>query len=297
MNSSFILINEAMAPIRKNMALLETLLSMISTADQDHGDQSPSFHINIHAGIELPDHEIAYTTLKGFAELTEDHNLCIYMNPELSENGFMLLSTQNVVPDCYDNSIFVDLSNQLCNFFNQEVQQLNDQAQKALKLLLQHKINGTAIRTFNPEQLQILQKIAELDSFMLDDKRDWFYFSEVTIDNAYKDMKKGLELLVLNEDIKDALKQLLDANNMEFCDLPILVVLYPLLVKSEENNELVQACLSHLIGNNLINEPFIAGVQLEAGAFNSEMNTYTLLPHMKAVKELLIDIEADLTKV
>lgn len=84
---------------------------------------------------------------------------------------------------------------------------------------------------------------------------------------------------------------------MEFCDLPILVVLYPLLVKSEENNELVQACLSHLIGNNLINEPFIAGVQLEAGAFNSEMNTYTLLPHMKAVKELLIDIEADLTKV
>ena len=33
MNSSFILINEAMAPIRKNMALLETLLSMISTAD------------------------------------------------------------------------------------------------------------------------------------------------------------------------------------------------------------------------------------------------------------------------
>ena len=90
MNSSFILINEAMAPIRKNMALLETLLSMISTADQDHGDQSPSFHINIHAGIELPDHEIAYTTLKGFAELTEDHNLCIYMNPELSENGFMM---------------------------------------------------------------------------------------------------------------------------------------------------------------------------------------------------------------
>jgi hypothetical protein len=58
---------------------------MISTADQDHGDQSPSFHINIHAGIELPNHEIAYTTLKGFAELTEDHNLCIYMNPELSE--------------------------------------------------------------------------------------------------------------------------------------------------------------------------------------------------------------------
>ena len=297
MNSSFILINEAMAPIRKNMALLETLLSMISTADQDHGDQSPSFHINIHAGVELPDHEIAYTTLKGFAELTEDHNLCIYMNPELSENGFMLLSTQNVVPDCYDNSIFVDLSNQLCSFFNQEVQQLNDQAQKALKLLLQHKINGTAIRTFNPEQLQILQKIAALDSFMLDDQRDWFYFSEVAIDNAYKDMKKGLELLVLNEDIKDALKQLLDANNMEFCDLPILVVLYPLLVKSEENNKLVQACLSHLIGNNLINEPFIAGVQLEAGAFNSEMNTYTLLPHMKAVKELLIDIEADLTKV
>jgi len=186
-----------MAPIRKNMALLETLLSMISTADQDHGDQSPSFHINIHAGIELPNHEIAYTTLKGFAELTEDHNLCIYMNPELSENGFMLLSTQNVVPDCYDNSIFVDLSNQLCNFFNQEVQQLNDQAQTALKLLLQHKINGTAIRTFNPEQLQILQKIAALDSFMLDDQRDWFYFSEVTIDNAYKDMKKGLELLVV----------------------------------------------------------------------------------------------------
>ncbi|MFH4146802.1 hypothetical protein WAI91_22855, partial [Acinetobacter baumannii] len=83
-------------------------------------------------------------------------------------------------------------------FFNQEVQQLNDQAQKALKLLLQHKINGTAIRTFNPEQLQILQKIAALDSFMLDDQRDWFYFSEVAIDNAYKDMKKGLELLVLN---------------------------------------------------------------------------------------------------
>lgn len=109
-------------------------------------------------------------------------------------------------------------------------------------------------------------------------------------------MKKGLELLVLNEDNQDALKQLLDANNMEFCDLPILVVLYPLLVKSEENNELVQACLSHLIGNNLINEPFIRSVQ-RAGAFNSEMNTYTLLPHMKAVKELLIDIEADLTKV
>lgn len=102
--------------------------------------------------------------------------------------------------------------------------------------------------------------------------------------------------MVLNEDIKDALKQLLDANNMEFCDLPIPGFVSP-LVKSEENNELVQACLSHLIGNNLINEPFIAGVQLEAGAFNSEMNTYTLLPHMKAVKELLIDIEADLTKV
>lgn len=61
---------------------------------------------------------------------------------------------------------------------------------KALKLLLQHKINGTAIRTFNPEQLQILQKIAALDSFMLDDQRDWFYFSEVAIDSAYKDMKK-----------------------------------------------------------------------------------------------------------
>ncbi len=69
------------------------------------------------------------------------------------------------------------------------------------------------------------------------------FTSEVAIDNAYKDMKKRFRTVGFNQDIKDALKQLLDANNMEFCNLPILVVLYPLLVKSEENNELVAGFL------------------------------------------------------
>lgn len=156
--------------------------------------------------------------------------------------------------------------------------------------------NGTPIRNFCPEELHILQLIAAFDSFMLDDQRDWFYFSEVIIDNAHKDIKKGIDLLVLDQEIKDALKQLLDTNNMEFCDLSILVVLYPLLVKSEKNNDLVQACLSHLIGNNLIQEPLIASAQLESGAFKAELETYALMPHMKAVKELLLDVEADLAK-
>lgn len=152
------------------------------------------------------------------------------------------------------------------------------------------------VQFFNEKELSVLSKISAIDKFMLDDSRDWFYFSEIAIENAYKAMRKGIELLVLDQDIKDALKQLMAQNNNEFTDLSILIVIFPLLARSEESLPLVQSCLSHLITNKLASNPDISFCVLKPNTLDSELDTYKLLPHMKALTELIYEINEDLQK-
>lgn len=157
-------------------------------------------------------------------------------------------------------------------------------------------VTNHAVKSFTDNELIILSKMSALDQFMLDDSRDWFYFSEITIDNAYQSMKKGIDLLVLDHDIKDSLKQLMMLNNCMFTDLSILIILYPLLVRSEDNTTLVQSCLSHLITKKIVTNPVISMSELTKDTLDAELETYRLLPHMKALSELILEIKIDLDK-
>lgn len=145
-------------------------------------------------------------------------------------------------------------------------------------------------------ELTVLSKISALDQFMLDDSRDWFYFSEILIDNAYRSIERSLDLLLLDHEIKDSLKSMRSPYNSLFTNLSILVVLFPLLVRSEANMTLVQSCLSHLENNHLLENDVISMSSMKLNTLDDELEIYKILPHMKALVELITAIQVDLKK-
>lgn len=137
------------------------------------------------------------------------------------------------------------------------------------------------------EEIGFFKLAYAMDKFMLDDSKDWFYWSEFTIDNAYTALHDGISRLVIDEDLKQCLL------NLKYCqcsDLSFRVLAYAQLVRSEANTDLVRSCLSLLQTRNLELDPSIADCTLDLTLLRKYEETYQLLPHMKSVLILIKEI-------
>lgn len=137
------------------------------------------------------------------------------------------------------------------------------------------------------EEISFFRLAFAMGEFMLDDSKEWFYWSECTIDNAYTALFDGISRLVIDEDLKQSLL------NLEVCpcsDLAFSVLAYAQLVISHANTDLVRSCLNLLQVRNLKLDPNFSDCTLDLALLRKYEETYQLLPHMKSVLILIKDI-------
>ncbi|HCA5182998.1 TPA: hypothetical protein MW242_002622 [Acinetobacter baumannii] len=276
--------------ITSNLDIAKLIIEILAGAYPDQGDSNLSYHLCINAGVIISNKTVAITSLNGFIERDPytGENI-IYVNEDLSFTGFTIENEDNNLDQGDD--LPSNLLSLLCSKVNQQFKAFTPAQHGAISKAFDIKANGNIIQLFQPEVVETIGVIAALDSFMLDDSKDWFYFSEITVDNAYKAIANGIRSLIVDTDLKDSLQQLLSENNAVFTDLAILTIIYPLLLKSEQNVDLIQACLTILMKQDTPYHPLFTVYELAPGIFNKYTEIYILLPHMKPVLNLLNEID------
>ena len=152
---------------------------------------------------------------------------------------------------------------------------------------IQTSLSAPTYMPLSTEQYELLKLAYAMDSFMLDDSKDWFYWSEFTIDNAYTALQDGLSRLIIEEDMKNSL---LNLKFGQCSDLAFGILAYAQLARSEVNTDLIRSCLSVLETRNLASDPELDDCTIDHEQLRKYEETYQLLPHMKSVLLLIKDI-------